>query len=430
MTGTQHTGTAVSTTDHQLVIPFYLYAAVAFLFATVLLFFSAGNITVHYFLPQTLAVVHIMALGWGTMITFGAAHQLVPVLTGSKLYSTRVAMATFLFSAVGIPLLAYGFHSWNTGQITRLGGLLVCVAVFLFFLNVLLTFCRAGTWNVQAVFILAAAAWLLVTVVAGFLLLLNFHYDLLSAGSLYYLSIHAHMGIVGWFLLLVMGVGSKLIPMFLVSKYTANRRLWWIFGLVNTGLVTFILGFFYFDDVIFFIVPVLLLAAAVILFGNYCYCSFRSRIRKRVDGQMRISLFSIAMMAIPLFCLAGIIVLLAVAPAAGSRLLIAYGFVIFFGWLTAIILGMTFKTLPFIVWNKIYQGLAEKTGLPSPRELFSDRLFNGMCAAYLGGFLLFTSGIFFETTLPRRGGALLLIAASVLYGMNVWRTVFHQGTHQ
>src|SRR5574338_310513 len=98
----------VQNTTHKVVIPFYVYAALSFLAATILLFLSDNAFTQHYFHPRTLAITHTMALGWGTMIILGASHQLVPVLIEAKLYSNKLAYISFILAASGIPLLVYG----------------------------------------------------------------------------------------------------------------------------------------------------------------------------------------------------------------------------------------------------------------------------------------------------------------------------------
>jgi hypothetical protein len=80
----------------------------------------------------------------------------------------------------------------------------------------------------------------------GLLLVCNFADAILPNDSLHYLSLHAHIGIAGWFLMLVIGVGSRLIPMFLISKYSDSKRLWLIYFLLNGGLISFIIIFLFF----------------------------------------------------------------------------------------------------------------------------------------------------------------------------------------
>lgn len=418
--------TATATTSHKVVLPFYLYAAIAFLVATVLLLLSANSLTEHYFLPHTLAIVHIMALGWGTMIILGASHQLVPVLIEGKLYSDTLALLSFVLAALGIPLLSYGFYVFDMGWPAQWGGCLVVSAIVLYLVNLAVSMVQSKKENVHAVFIFTSALWLLTTATVGLLLLHNFTQPILSRNSLDYLALHAHFGIVGWFLLLVTGVGSRLIPMFLISKYGNDRQLWWIYGCINAGLLLFIYVFLYSGNRSLLLLPVLLVATGIVLFGSFCYKAYRQRIRKKVDEQMRLSLLSVAMMVLPVVFLVVIVVLLLVTDKAQTRLAIAYGFIIFFGWITAIILGMTFKTLPFIVWNKVYHHLAGKGKTPNPKDLFSNGAFQWMGIAYLLGFVLFTAGIVAGHVFTLQLAAVLLIICSVLYNWNVLQLLLHK----
>ena len=161
---TQHT--TAKTTSHQVVLPFYLYAAIAFAVSTVLLFFSTPALTQHHFHPHTLAITHTMALGWGTMIILGASHQLVPVLIEGALWSNTLAFASFVLAAIGIPLLVYAFYTFNLGAPALWGGWLINIAILLYLLNLAGSIQKSKQENVHAVYIFTAAAWLLVTTVA------------------------------------------------------------------------------------------------------------------------------------------------------------------------------------------------------------------------------------------------------------------------
>lgn len=416
----------IKTTSWKVVLPFYGYAAIAFLIATILLLLSASDITGHYFLPHTLAITHIMALGWGTMMILGASHQLVPVLIEGKLYSNKLAYASFTLSAIGIPLLVYGFYVFDMGLHTQCGGILVILAIITYLINLAVSMVKSKQENVHAFFIFTAAIWLLAATIVGLLLLYNFTKPLMPKSSLDYLPLHAHIGIVGWFLLLVMGVGSRLIPMFLISKYNNTRLLWWIYGLINGGLLTFVYIFLYTDSKSLLSIPLLAVAAAIVLFGNFCFKSYQQRIRKKVDEQMKVSLLSVLMMLLPVIFLVIIIILLILSSKENVNLIIIYGFIIFFGWITAIILGMTFKTLPFIVWNKVYHHLAGKGKTPNPKDLFSNTVFKWMSIFYILGFVLFTAGILFHSTIVLQLAASLLVLTSLLYNWNVIKLLMHK----
>ena len=415
----------VKNTSHTVVIPFYLYAALSFLTATILLFFSTDAFTAHYFHPHTLAITHTMALGWGTMIILGASHQLVPVLIEGRLYSNFLGHLSFGFGAAGIPLLVYSFFNFQFQWQALTGAVLINAAILSYLVNLAISIAQSKTENVHAVFVFMAAVWLFITTMVGLLLVWNFTDSILANDSLHYLSLHAHIGIAGWLLMLVVGVGSRLIPMFLISKYDNSKKLWTIFFLLNGSLLTFIVVFFFPTYPLFYLIPIVGVLTALILFSMYCRAAYQQRIRKHVDEQMKISLVSVAMLLLPIILLIVLVGSLLLA-AGNSNLVLAYGFSVFFGWITAIIFGMTFKTLPFIVWNKIYH---EKAGLgktPNPNDLFSKKLFDIMGLTYLAGFGLFVAGILCSNTIVLQLATILLLATAGLYNWNVMKVLLHK----
>ncbi|MEO9211160.1 MAG: cytochrome C oxidase subunit I [Ginsengibacter sp.] len=415
----------VRNTPYQVVLPFYIYATLSFLVATILLFLSSAAFTQHYFHPQTLAITHIMALGWGTMMILGASHQLVPVLIEGKLHSNTLGYLSFITAGIGIPLLVYSFYHFFFGWSAQWGAILINIAILIYICNIAISMSKSKKENIHAVFVFTAALWLLITIIIGLLLVYNYTYNILSYDSLHYLSFHAHIGIVGWFLLTVLGIGSRLIPMFLISKYNNVKLLKWIYGLVNFGLISFIIFFLYLRTASFYLIPIAAILIAIILFAYFCRKCYKERIRRKVDDQIKMSLFSIGMMGIPLIFLIIVIASL-LWMTDNPQLVLAYGFCIFFGWITAIIFGMTFKTLPFILWNKTYHTKAGLGKTPNPRELFSNKMFLYMAVSYLTGFVLFAAGILIKNEILLKVGAGLLVIAAVLYNGNVFKMAFHQ----
>lgn len=263
-------GAMQQTTNYRVVLPFYLYASIFFLIGAGLLLLHTDVTETHYFNPYTLAITHTMALGWGTMIIFGASHQLLPVMIEGKLSSDTLAYLTFGFAAIGIPILIYGFYIFHTGWVLQIGAILVNLAIIFYLINVFRSSFRSKTRNIHSWFVLTATLWLFTTTFYGLLLVFNFSESILPKDSVSYLSIHAHIGIIGWFLLMVMGVGSRLIPMFLISKYTNDKNLWMIFGLVNGGLISFLLFRILGLTTSSYYLSVMLILVGVILFVLHC----------------------------------------------------------------------------------------------------------------------------------------------------------------
>lgn len=411
------------TTNYKLVLPFYIYAALSFLVATILLLLNTDITAAHYFHPKTLAITHAMALGWGTMIILGASHQLLPVLIEGELSSDVLAYLTFGFTAIGIPFVLYGMYHLDWANTVRIGAILVNTGILFYVINVFQSAFKSKRRNIHAWYIIAASLWLLSTTGFGLLLVYNFNIPIFNSNSVDYLSIHAHLGLVGWFLLLVIGVGSRLIPMFLISKYTNNTLLWWIFYLIHVALVSFLCFKIMDWNTSWFYVSIALALIAILLFAYYIRQSYAVRIRKGVDEQMKASLIAVLQLLLPFVAL--IVSLLFLPSDKYPQIALIYGFCILFGWITAIILGMTFKTLPFIVWNRVYRKRAVgKT--PVPKELFSEGIYIMMLWFYLGGFILFIFGVLMSYILIIKIAAAALLLTAILYTINVFKTLLHK----
>jgi hypothetical protein len=94
------------------------------------------------------------------------------------------------------------------------------------------------------------------------------------------------------------------------------------------------------------------------------------------------------------------------------------------GFISALILGQTFKTLPFIIWMHKYQHLVGKQPVPQPKDLYSDGLVKVQNFTYLGGFIILLAGTaLFNQKLILFGGSLLVITA-LLYCTQVFKMLF------
>ncbi len=407
-------------------LPFYIYAAFAFLLSAILLLTSSSAFTDHYFQPHILAITHLMALGWGTMIILGASHQLVPVLIEGKLYSNALAYASFILAGIGIPLLVYGFYVFNMHNPAKWGGRFILLSIIAYLINLGVSMSKSKKENIHALFVFTSALWLFLTGALGLALVYNFTYNMFPHDSLHYLPLHVHAGVIGWFLMLIIGVGSRLIPMFLISKYTNTKLLKWIFVLINGALISYILIFYFVKITEVILLPWLMLFTGIALFIFYCYSAFKHRIRKQVDEPMKVSLLAVMLLMIPLLLLLISIVSAVIFSQEDIALSLSYGFLIFFGWITAIILGMTFKTLPFIVWNKVYHKRSGIGKTPNPKDLFSNTVFKLMSVAYIAGLLLFVTGSLMIHLLLIKCGAVLLLMAAALYVFNVLKVITHK----
>lgn len=110
----------------------------------------------------------------------------------------------------------------------------------------------------------------------------------------------------------------------------------------------------------------------------------------------------------------------------GYRWVMVYGTLIFLGWITNIILGKTFKTLPFIIWNGHYKHLSGKVKVPLPKHLYSEQLTIWQFRVFIAAFLTFALGLMLQNLIVIRIGLFLWVILAVIYNVNVFKLLLHK----
>jgi hypothetical protein len=402
------------------VLPFYATGAVMFLVLCVLMLFSPETFTKHYFTPHLLTMVHIAALGWGTMVIFGAAHQLLPVICEQDLYSEKLAAFVWYTLTLGMILLVTNFWKLTVGWLMIFGGSLVVFSVILYLFNVVQTTRICTKYSIQKLYVLSSAIWLLFTVVMGLLLAINLKFSFFDVSHLEILKLHAHVGFAGWFLQLITGVSSKLVPMFLLGKSKKDFMLKYAFIFQNAGLVLFLADGYFLGVTARVLIYALIVLVGIVCWLLFLFDNYKNRLRKRVELLMKHSFLSFLALII------AVLLIPAVYFAEGYRWAMLYGTLIFMGWITSIILGKTFKTLPFIIWNDHYKNLSGKVKVPLPKDLYSEKLTVWQFRIFIAAFLVFALGIIVQNVLVIRAGATLWVVVAVLYNVNVFKLILHK----
>lgn len=110
----------------------------------------------------------------------------------------------------------------------------------------------------------------------------------------------------------------------------------------------------------------------------------------------------------------------------GTQWSLLYGTLLFLGWITNIILGMTFKTLPFIVWNDHYKMLSGKVKVPLPKQLYNEKLLPWQFRSTIAALVSLSVGIIFHQLWIIQIALGLWIVVAVLYNWNVFKVLMHK----
>jgi cbb3-type cytochrome oxidase subunit 1 len=402
------------------VLPFYGTAALFFLILSLLMFVASGRFQEHFFQGQTLALVHAAALGWGTMIIFGAAYQLLPVICEKDLFSSRLGFLSFIFLFMGTIFLIATFWYFKTGHLMIYGGSLVFLAAILYNINVFKTANLSYGFPIHKAFLISSALWLLATIAIGLLLAINLAYPFFSKNHLGILKIHAHVGLVGWFLQLITGVSTRLVPMFLLAKSNKDNWLKMAFTLQNVGLIAFISDQYFFGSSARAYLYFILVVLGILYWVAYLRDVYLHRLKRKIEVQMKQTFLSFV------FLFLGLLLIPILISFSNTQWNILYGIFIFLGWISSLILGKTFKTLPFIKWNRHYKTLQGKMKLPLPKDLYNEKWLRYQFWIFIGAMSILSIGVISNQLLVIKCGLFLWILVAVLYTLNVLKIFLHK----
>ena len=409
----------------KVVIPHYAFGGLTWLAVTLLIVFNPEAFTQHFFNPELLSITHLLVLGWITMIIFGALYQLLPVIMEVKLYSEPFAIASFIMLGMGTILLAFAFWIFSFGAILFVGATFVVLAVILFVANVLITAHSSTKKIIERTFIVTSAIWLLFTVLAGLTLAINQVYPFLKASQIELLKLHAHAGIVGWFMQLIIGVSSKLLPMFMVSHNVNTKKLNIAYYAINLGLIAGLVSLF-FQIKFGVILSAIIVVPGIFSYLSFIYEAYTKRVKKQLDIGMKQTAFSFLILVIPFFLIFSLLFNFKFLQNLTLRLSVAYGSAIVIGFISSLVMGQTYKTLPFIVWLKVYRGRIGKLVLPLPKDLYSEKIASAQLWLFAIGFVLLLIGISASAITILLLGAIVLLLSATLYNFNLFKIIFHK----
>ncbi|HSD64037.1 MAG TPA: hypothetical protein VLB50_09570, partial [Ignavibacteriaceae bacterium] len=325
----------------------------------------------HHFQPKILALTHIATLGWITMIIFGALFQLIPVVLQVKLFSELLAKIQFWIFTFGVFTLVYSFWFFLIDLPLTIGASLINLAILLFLINIIVTLTQVKEWNITGTYLSAALFYLLITAIVGLMMALNLWHPYFSKSHLVYLGYHVNIAVIGWVSMVIMGVTFKLISMFTLSHNFSIISGKWAFGFINAGLIGLIILLHLPESNIFYLISAILIVVGIFFFLYQVYIIFKNRLRKKLDIALKFT-FS-AYIVLGITTLLGFSFLFVDYPAS-TNISLAYGYLIFFGFISMLIIGQMYKILPFLTWYHKYSRKAGIEKVPMLREMYNERL--------------------------------------------------------
>lgn len=315
----------------------------------------AGTGPTGRFAAGLIGALHLVTLGFLTLVMVGAFFQVLPVVTGVPVPGARV-LGPAIETGVGLGALAVGFGlAMGARSLLGVGVVVLAVAVAGFSVVGLVATWRARRNPTGRAMGLAVAS--LVVVAALGLLLLAGHAGWVPLRR-DLTDVHLAWALAGWVASLVMGVSFQVIPMFQVTP--AYPRWAEVLPLVVVGgLVVWTAGRTAGTS------GIAVVGGGVVAVGLTAYAVatlvlLARRRRKLADvttDAWRVSMASLAAV--------GIVGLLALGGLDGlgtERATLGFGAVAVFGFAVTVVEGMLYKIVPFLSWLHL-QNLVTEHGL-------------------------------------------------------------------
>lgn len=329
--------------------------------------------------PQTLVVVHLVALGWLSALMLGALTQFVPVLVSQKLFSDLAPPIVLACHFLGLAGLLGGFvgldRSWRSSALLLpAGGLLLSLGFVLAIINLGATLARNRPLAAPAKIAAAGLASLPIVFGLGFVFTLALGGWVSGAGTARLLaddlSVHAAAGFGGWLTFVAMGVSYRLLAMFMLAPDAGGRLTKAVFWL-GAGAIVMLLQAIPAASPRLAVSPRFLAVAlgfvAVAFYLWEVSRLFRQRKRRKLELNSKMSGVALAWLAIAALALPVSLAIDAPSPASETIL-----FIVAFGWLTGLGLAMLYKIVAFLTWLECYGHWLGKRQTPRVQDLVRE----------------------------------------------------------
>lgn len=357
--------------------------------------------------PRVTAVTHLFTLGWITTSIMGALYQLLPVALHREVRWPGAAQATLFLHAPGLLLFVAGLAGGPTAW-TVAGASLLAAGFAVFVTNLAVTLRRSPQRDLTWWALALAHAFLVLTVLLGWTLSANLRWSFLGNERLVALGTHLHVALVGWVLLVVVGVGHRLLPMFLLSHGADERPARWAVGLLASG-TALLFALHHVPGAWARQLPGGVMLAGMAAFLVQVRAFYRARKRPVLDAGMRSVVLAVLV-------LAAAAVLGGVLLAVGLRspaLATTYGVLLVLG-LSLFVAAHYYKIVPFLVFYHRFGPLAGREKVPTVAELYSGAWAWRAGLLLAVGVVALALGVALGNEPLTRGGAALFLAGALV----------------
>jgi hypothetical protein len=366
-----------------------------------------------YYHPRLIAVVHLVTLGWIGASVQGAIYLVGPLALRFPLPAGKLDVAAFVGFAVGV--LGMASHFWiDSYRGMTWSAILVTLAFAGVGFRVARGLRGAPVPSEVKLHVLLAFVNVLLVSGLGILLGVNKVAAFLPFAQLRGALAHAHLAVLGFGTMIVMGAGYRLLPMILPAAMPRGAWAYASAVLLQAGALGVAAALL--TDRGLALAAAVSVAALLAFFTRVAWMLRHPRpappARPRPDVGVLHALQSLVYLG--LTAAAGLVLVLGPAADWSLRLSMAYGVFALVGFLSQIVVGVESRLLPMVAWLWSHADGEFRSAPPPMHGLASRPLAVAVLVLWTSGVPLLAGGLALDRSALLGAGAAGLCLAVVL----------------
>ena len=393
----------------KLIAPFFIIGGFFYLIAS-LFIFSFGVDDLSFMSPKVLSFVHLFLLGFVMMTIFGAMAQLVPVVLEVGHFGVELFYAIWPLLLIGSVMMVFGFL--YSPALLPYGGVIVLTSMMIFVMEIFMTISKVKKLTIVMSSVLISNTFLFFGIIVGLLMALSYA-GTISLDITHLLKSHVYMVIGGYIGITIMGLSIVLVPMFTLSHGFSMKPLEIAMWMMGSGVSLVVLSSFI-DSAAIEHIGYILSIASMFVYFYLIYIIYVTRPRKDNDIYFISLIFSYISMVVALF------MALLYLMIGGDKLLLASGWLLFFGFFAFLITGHIYKIIPFLVWFEKFSPLVGKQKVPMLADMVPLKSSQAQFVFCALGVVCVTIAILVGSEILISAGASFLVVGAVAFLRNVF----------
>lgn len=392
-----------------LPLRFFLTAPLFLLAAAVLILLAPEALNSRT-VPAAYALTHALTLGFLAMAMIGALMQMLPVVAGTPMPMPRaVALVTHVSLSIGTMALMAGFLGAGAAVIDAAAALLALG--FATFLTAAGTSLARASGNATVTGIRFAAAGLAVTAILGISLALartGLELPLaIQAAS----AAHIAFGLLGWILVLVVGVSYQVVPMFQITPPYPRLLTRWLAASLFLLLLAHAAAPL--SPAAMLLAADSALAAGILLFALVTLRQQARRRRKLPD--ITLDFWRTGMASLIACVLAWLVAQFWPAWQNSGAYPLLLGVLFLGGFGVSVVIGMLYKIVPFLAWFHLQAQLQAKAGtIPNMKQMIGEKRLRMQFRLHLAALVMLIAAVAWPNALHVPAGIALALSALLL----------------